>query len=122
MWQELISNRSVWGVGLGRPQRSPSIEILNWGHSEWSRDGWITAHNSFLHMIYRAGVIGLGMIVLMGWTIFYLARQFLRRDSVAGIMLVATLLYWIGLANFLVVLELPYMAIPFWSLFGLTAA
>lgn len=59
MLNELKMKSAWWGVDLGQPQRSPSIEILGWATVEWRRDGWITPHNSFLHMIYRGGIVGL---------------------------------------------------------------
>jgi O-antigen ligase len=116
---EMMEEHPVLGFSFGKPQRSISIEAANWAPGEWQRDGWITPHNVFLHMIYRAGIIGLVLILGIIGTLFYLTRVFLRFRSLCGILLVSVLLYWLVVANFLVVLELPYQAIPFWSFWGL---
>ncbi len=110
------------GVSFGKPQRSISLEIPISAYGEWIRDGWITPHNSYFHMIYRGGIVGLGMI--FGLLAFFsrLIRLFLRIKSVVGIILVSILAYWLTISNFLMILELPHYAIPFWSLLGVTAA
>ena len=56
MARELVQKRAWWGFSFGYPQRSRSLEVLRWAIGEWSRDGWITPHNSFFHIIYRAGL------------------------------------------------------------------
>lgn len=123
MLEDLKRERAWWsGVGFEYPQRSSSIEILDWAPGEWRRDGWITPHNSFLHMIYRGGIVGAGVVAALFAALVCFTRRFLYLKSVEGGLLMAILLYWLGLANFLVFLELPYGAIPFWSLFGMTAA
>lgn len=123
MLEDLKEHRAwVRGMGFGHPQRSPSIEILGLATNEWRRDGWITPHNSFLHMIYRGGVVGVAMIVALLAGLGNLTVRLLRLKSVWGGLLLASLFYWIGLANFLVVLEFPYNAIPFWALLGMTWA
>lgn len=122
MLDELKAKSAWWGVDLGQPQRSPSIEILEWATVEWRRDGWITPHNSFLHMIYRGGIVGLLLVGAIIGVLAYLIRGFLKHRSVWGGLLVASLMYWIGISNFLVFLELPYNAIPFWTFFGMTFA
>jgi len=122
MWDDLVQTHSLWGVGFGKPQRSRSLEILNWGQSEWSRDGWIAPHNSYFHMIYRAGIIGVLIIIGMAMTFIHLLKFFMARHSVTGIFLLSILVYWMVMANFLVILELPYNAVLFWVLFGMTVA
>ncbi|MCR4337871.1 MAG: hypothetical protein NUV91_08725 [Candidatus Omnitrophica bacterium] len=132
IWKDMIEElkeefqnngvRAMGGISFGKPQRSKSLEILEWGSIEWKRDGWITPHNSFFHMIYRGGIVGIIMILAIFYCLYYLTREFLAHKSFVGGMLVSVLLYWIALANFLVILELPYNAIPFWSFFGMTFA
>jgi O-antigen ligase len=122
MFREFIKYRPWFGFNFGRPQRSISIEILNQAYGEWSRDGWITPHNSFLHIIYRAGILGVVFIISFFWYFFRLTMIFIRNKSIIGISLLGCLMYWIVVANFLVILELPYNAIPFWSLLGMTAS
>ena len=127
IWRDMLEDlkeQHAWvrGMGFGHPQRSPSIEILGLATGEWRRDGWITPHNSFLHMIYRGGIVGMAMIVALLAGLVNLSVRLLRLKSVWGGLLLASLFYWIGLANFLVVLEFPYNAIPFWTLLGMTWA
>ncbi|MDE2223074.1 MAG: hypothetical protein KGK03_08395 [Candidatus Omnitrophica bacterium] len=122
MMQELWDNKSIFGVGLSHPQRSRSIEILGWASSEWRSVGWITPHNSFLDLIYRAGILGLGIIYVIFAVLSGLIMDFIAARSVPGILLSGTIIYGLIAANFLLILELPYYAIPFWSLFGLTLA
>jgi hypothetical protein len=127
IWRDMVEEYfrekpGLFGFSFGRPQRSRSIEILGWAWGEWSCVGWITPHNSFLHLIYRGGLVGLGVIAV---TFMLLARMILifasARSSI-GACLVSALVFGLVAANFLVFLELPYTAIPFWFLFGLTWA
>ena len=122
MFVEIWQNKALFGINFGKPQRSESLEITGWAHNEWTRDGWITPHNSFLHMIYRGGLIGIIFILFIIGLIVRMVRDFLNKRSFSGILLVSALIYWIVLSQFLVILELPYIAIPFWSLFGITLA
>lgn len=105
---------------MGLPQRSPSLEIMRWAYSEWLRDGWISPHNSFLHIIYRMGIWGWIYLLVLFGLFFKMAWDFLRQRDWPGLLLLGLILYWLTAANFLLILELPYYAIPFWSLFGLT--
>ena len=120
MARELIKEKAWWGFSFGHPQRSESLEVLKWAESEWGRDGWITPHNSFFHIIYRAGVLGLALIIILFVMIGGLIKDFFRMNSVEGGLLVGALVYWLILSNFFVILEFPYNAIIFWTLFGIT--
>ncbi len=122
MKDEMIRNRAWWGFGFGHPQRSPSLEVLDWATSEWNRDGWITPHNSFFHVIYRAGILGLCFVGVFFFLIIKMVRDFQRLNSSVGGLLVAGLVYWIVVSNFSVTLEFPYNAILFWGWFGMTMA
>ncbi len=122
MCSELLTRRAVFGVGFGRPQRSRSLEILSWGTTEWITDGWIAPHNSFLHIIYRVGIIGVFLIGFIVAVFVHLLKKFILHKSFIGIMLLSVLLYWLVMANFLLILELPYYAILFWSVCGVTFA
>lgn len=122
MMEELFATNPVFGVSFGQPQRSPSIEILEWASVEWLRDGWITPHNSFLHMIYRGGLVGLGLVLALVYAFINLTQRFLRHRSIWGGLLLTALVYWAMITNFLVFLEFPYNAIPFWTLLGMTWA
>lgn len=122
MLVELWEGKKIFGVGLAHPQRSHSIEILGWGFGEWSSVGWITPHNSFLGLIYRAGIIGIGLIVVIFVILYRLVRDFIDKRSVVGVLLCGIIIYGLISANFFLILELPYYAIPFWSIFGVTMA
>jgi hypothetical protein len=122
MLNELTQEKPLFGFSFGKPQRSISIEILDQAHGEWTRDGWITPHNVFLHVIYRAGIIGVLLIAGFFIALFSLVKTFIQERAVTGLLLVSILIFWIVVASFLVVLELPYQAIPFWALFGIALA
>lgn len=122
MARELVEKRAWGGFSFGHPQRSRSLEVLGWAQTEWARDGWITPHNSFFHIIYRAGILGVALIGILFFMVGRLIRDFFNMNSIEGGLLVGALIYWLVLSNFLVILEFPYDAIVFWSLFGITWA
>ncbi len=122
MIKDILAEKALFGINWGKPQRSKSIEILGWATQEWSRDGWITPHNSYLHVIYRAGIIGVALIICLFWVLIWLIRDSIQLRSLVGVLLASLLIYWLTIANFLVFLELPYNAIPFWSVFGIVLA
>jgi O-Antigen ligase len=122
MFQELVQDRAWWGFSFGHPQRSRSLEVLGWAKAEWARDGWITPHNSFFHIIYRAGILGIFLIAVLFVMIGGVIRDFFMMGSIEGGFLVSGLIYWLVLSNFFVILEFPYNAIIFWTLFGLVWA
>ncbi|MBF0386298.1 MAG: hypothetical protein HQL20_00415 [Candidatus Omnitrophica bacterium] len=122
MLHELLKYRPLFGFSFGWPQRSPSLEILRMGEVDWLRDGWITPHNVSLHLIYRGGIVGLAMIAMVLFFIARMTHDFIRARSWRGGVLVSALISWIIIAQFGVILELPYNAIPFWTLFGVVVA
>ncbi len=127
IWRDMLEdwkadNSPLFGVDFGRPLRSVSLEILQWAAREWGRDGWIEPHNSFFHMLYRAGVVGFGLIVLIVWALIHFVIQALRRRAWPMILLAAVMINWLVAANFLLILELPYTAIPFWLIAGMAWA
>lgn len=122
MRDEILEKKALWGINWGKPQRSKSLEMLRLAEVEWRRDGWITPHNSYFHIIYRAGVIGVFLIISFFVTLWRVIKDFARAKSVVGGLLIGIFIYWLTIANFLVFLEFPYNAIPFWSLFGLMLA
>lgn len=122
MLEELWPQHILNGVGFGKPQRSRSIEIIGWGKLEWTRTGWITPHNSYFHIVYRAGIIGILLIAGIFVVLMRMIKGFAQQRSVTGGLLITILIYWLMLGCFLVFLEFPYNAIPFWSLWGMTMA
>jgi len=126
IWRDMIieikEHKPLLGFDFGRPLRSRSLEMIGWAKDEWARDGWITAHNSYLHIIYRAGIIGLLLIIFIFIRFFEFIRISLYYRSVKGIFLCGVILIWFFAANFILIFELPYTAIPIWSLFGMALA
>lgn len=119
--QEMITERAFFGFGFGKPTRSKSLEALNWGSGEWKRDGWVAVHNSFLHIIYRTGIIGVILLLMLLKYLIRMVISFLRTRDVIGILLCSIIINWFVAANFLLILELPQMAIPLWTIIGFTA-
>jgi hypothetical protein len=122
MFKEMLKENAWLGINFGKPQRSESIEILGWASTEWRSDGWITPHNSFLHIIYRGGIVGVAFLIGLVSIVIYLIFGFIRIKCLPGIFLMTIFVYWMTIANFLVFLEFPYNAIHFWSLLGMTLA
>jgi len=122
MLRQLKEERPLLGFDFGKPFRSKNLEVLNWGTLDWTRDGWITAHNSYLHIIYRAGIIGILFILTIFLLLFLMIKKAMKQKSITGILLCGILINWLVATSFLVFLELPYNAVLFWSFFGMTFA
>jgi len=118
MFLEFSLYRPILGFSFGKPFRSESLEIMNWALGEWSRDGWIEPHNSYLNILYRTGILGIVLIGLLIFQFCSILKDFVLLKSLPGILLCSILIIWLATANFLPILELPYNAIPFWSLWG----
>ncbi|MFH0754644.1 MAG: O-antigen ligase family protein [Candidatus Omnitrophota bacterium] len=123
IWRDMLDELKenyhwVAGFGFGKPLRSKTIEVLGWANSEWKRDGWIEPHNSFFHVLYRSGLLGFLLIGALFFAFGSALIVFVRLRAWQGVLLSAAVLYWLVAANFVLVLELPYYAIPFWSLCG----
>ncbi len=116
---ELKEQKPLLGFDFGKPFRSKNIEILGWS-GEWMRDGWISIHNSYLNIIYRAGILGMVFIITVFTVLFKMIKESIIQRAITGILICGILISWLLAANFILVLELPYHAIPLWSLFGMT--
>jgi len=120
VWEDMIDdlfrNNVVWGVDFGKPFRSPRIEA--WGASDGWNVGWLEPHNSYLHFLYRAGCVGLVFMAIYFARIGHMAVQCFRIGRTAPYFLMAFILYWLVYPLFVVTLELPYYAIPYWGVFG----
>lgn len=122
MWKEWCQNKPLWGFDFGHPLRSKSLEVLGWARNEWNGLGWVEPHNSYFHIIYRAGFLGVIFVsVILGFAIWLLLKAFMMR-SLSAILLSVIVWNWIIAANFLIIFEVPYTAIPFWTLCGMTLA
>jgi hypothetical protein len=121
-FRELLIRRQIFGFDFGKPFRSRTIEILGWASEVWKRDGWLCLHNSYIDIVYRAGILGILMVISLLTIIFSLIVKSFRDRYLTGVLLTGILINWFISANFLEILEMPYSAIPLWCLFGLTAA
>jgi|GEM_PF-3120474 len=122
MWREWCQNKPLWGFDFGHPLRSESLEILFWAGEEWGSLGWVEPHNSYFHIFYRSGFLGFVFIgAILGFAIWVLVNAFAMK-SLSAIFLSAIIWNWMVAANFLITFEMPYTAIPFWTLFGMSVA
>ena len=118
MLAEWLENGLIFGCDFGKPFQSRTVEIMRWSDGAWV--GWLEPHNSYVHIIYRSGIIGFLLTILL-WVVFVkTAKKFIILRSINGMFLSSILLYWLCIISFHVVLELPYLAIPFWALLGIT--
>jgi len=117
---EYARHKPFFGFAFGRPLRSSTLKYYGRAVTTQEYDGWVGAHNSLLYMIYRAGLIGLVMVfsILAVW--FGLLRDFFILRDWTGLLLCAVLLNWIVAANFFLIFEMPYTAIPVWTILGIT--
>lgn len=126
IWQDALNDimnyKPVFGFDFGRPFLSRSLEVTNWAISDWGRDGWVCFHNGYLDIIYRSGMLSLVFFCFIFSLIFIMVKKSFQIKSVNGILLAGALINWFVAANFLEILEMPYTAIPLWSLFGVTWA
>jgi hypothetical protein len=126
IWQDvledIIIHKKLLGFDFGKPFRSKRIEILEWGATEWKRDGWIAVHNSYLHILYRTGIVGVALLGLIIGNLFKMIHGFKKKRDLIGLLLCAIIINLFIAANFLLIFELPYTAIPVWSLYGLVMA
>lgn len=125
MLSEWVHRGVLFGIDFGKPFRSKKIEILvqlqEVSATGWWV-GWLEPHNSFVHILYRSGVVGIAFIVFLLSSAIGLVRKGISASHLPTLVLGSLLIYWLVLANFEVILELPYFAIPFWTLLGLSYA
>ena len=122
MLADLLKEKPFLGFDFGKPFRSKSLEILNWGNGDWVRDGWIGAHNSYIEIIYRMGIVGILLILSLWIILFKMIRKFILTKSFTGVLLCGIIINRFAAANFLLIFELPYTAIPIWTIYGVTLA
>lgn len=118
--EQLLNKKPLFGFTFGYPFRSPRCEMIGSAYGEYTRDGWISMHNSYLDVIYRAGLIGIILFIVLFINISEMVFIFLRFKSRRGIALITVIFFWLVICFFSETLELPYYAIPFWSFYGLT--
>ncbi|MBL8012451.1 MAG: O-antigen ligase family protein [Candidatus Omnitrophica bacterium] len=122
LWEDAIKDigrhRNIFGISFGKPFRSENLEIIRSAVNEWKRDGWIAMHNSYLNILYRGGIMGLIYIIAMIIGFGYMVRTFIVYRSLSCLLVCASLLIPFVTAFFAVALEVPYFAIPIWTLYG----
>ena len=123
IWRDMIVEFSqhwpIFGFSFGKPLRSESLEIMELGTIDWLRDGWLEAHNAYLDILYRMGILGVALLGFLIWQFCSMVKSFIALESLSGILLCSILINWLVAANFLPILELPYNAIPIWALWGM---
>ncbi len=122
MINDLIREKAFLGFNFGKPLRSKTIELSDMAKSIWSRDGWISSHNSYLEIIYRSGLIGISLILAVFTIVIRMAKTFVKFRSLGGVFLISIIVYWLTTTFFYVTLEMPYSAIFFWCIFGWSLA
>jgi hypothetical protein len=124
-WLTAGKPQLLWGIDFGKPFLSRRINILaqvgNWSAGE--SVGWIEPHNSYVHILYRSGLVGI-MFLLFGLSTFLglVKKSFELSSPLPIFVLESAFIYWLILSNFEVIFELPYFAISVWSLLGFAAA
>jgi len=107
-----------FGKGFGSYFTAPQLKDLSYDYSEN-----IDPHNSYLHLLMRAGLIGFILFLLPHLIMLFRVFVVIRHGSVSRWQLVKPwLLILTGLsaiAFFNVVLENSFGAIPYWFVFGI---
>lgn len=116
--EQILNEKHLFGFPFGKPFRSMRCEMVGSAYGEYSRDGWIAMHNSYLDIIYRAGLVGIILIIVLFINTLKMAAIFLKRRSFKGAALITIVIYWLTACFFTEILELPYYAIFFWSIYG----
>lgn len=132
MWRLLVwrrmfldwkNGRSLSGVGVGRKWTYPALYKSKFHYGD-DRLG-LDPHNSYLHFLYRFGLLGLALFTAV---VFLALREAWRalRCSAKGFPVLEGCLAYFGytaaFASVTVALEGPSYALPFWMSLGLTAA
>ena len=63
--------------------------------------------------------MGVIFLIALFVSLVRLTKTFSRMKSIEGGLLIGMLISWLMYSNFLVVLEFPYYAIPFWVFLGI---
>ena len=125
MIEDMYKNKAILGLDFGKPIQTPSLTKLYgitgtaWRRSE-ENGNWVEPHNSYFHILYRTGIIGIVIFIIIFTLFIRMVRSFIVRQSFTGIVLCSALLFYLSLSMFIVFLELPQFTIPFWLLFGMT--
>ncbi len=118
MVDQLREYKPIVGFSFGKPFRSKRLSITRNGVYQYLIDGWIPTHNSLMETVYRTGLIGVGLLILLFCNISHMIKIYRDSKSYKGILLVTSIVYWIIAALFNIIFEMPYFAIPLWSMYG----
>lgn len=127
VWSDILAEtmkEPLLGMGFGKKFIPKTIKSMGWGIGD---TGFVDPHNSFLSVLYRTGFVGLSVFLLL-LTNFFLRYIRLLKHMTEGnlkMLMVASLtsmIFILATSCFMVVLEGPYFAVPFWVLMGLVVS
>jgi hypothetical protein len=127
VWRRMLQDSwptLIQGAGPGHAWWYPALYHTQFNYGEPGLG--LDPHNSFLHILYRFGIIGLGLMAALIVTVVLAAFSVLRdKQRFGNVELEGLLLYFfytIIFACFTVALEGPSYAMPFWFSAGLLYA
>ncbi len=129
MWGDMITelkNDGTWvlGVPMGKPWLPP--RIVPWWNLKVTKR--IDPHNSFLAMLYRTGIFGLGAFGVIVLSVIIRAIRAARKlpeDSVDRLLVAAAVagaVYCLGHAATDVTFENPFKGLFVWLMLGVASA
>jgi hypothetical protein len=130
IWQRMLtdwrSNQPLAGVGIGKTWDYNNAFYPTGFHYETDPSG-LNPHNSFLHFLYRFGLIGFLLLLILIATVFVTVIHALRSSwpRIGDPLLEGAMLAFVFCAIFsffTVALEGPSYAMPFWASLGLLYA
>lgn len=129
VWKDVIketAEKPLLGFGFGKKFIPPTIVKLGWGGS-WGDKGFQDPHNSFLSVLHRTGIVGLGLFLLLIVSFTISTMRSIRSSNNTEIAmymfgLLLCMIYILGTSTFMVVLEGPYLGIFLWITMGLIAS
>lgn len=123
VWQHVIEPMSFvdYIIGMGWGYSIPSLHFLG---RDYSVDGYMGIHNSFVFYFLHMGVIGITLVIILLAKVYSSALFAIRNAASSETKEIATSLLASNLgilffSLFNVVLEGPYMSIVFWVTLGL---
>jgi len=110
----------LFGYHFGKPIRSRRLEAA--GQAFAIITGWFSPHNFALHVVYRAGMFGMCVLIFSFYKFLRMIVSIIRYQYFTVLILMAIAVFWTAFSLTLVVLELPHYAIVFWSVLGFSIA
>jgi hypothetical protein len=117
MWNDWLAGKTWLGAGVGRPWFYSAMYHTHFHYGE--KDLGLDPHNSYLNLLYRYGVIGFLLFAALVLSVMVCVWRVLSRGG-NGLLegLVIYFFYTLFFAFFVVALEGPSYAIPFWMALG----